>query len=305
MQWRDFRPRLSFRWRRRGLRLWQVFAPVWAALQRLVLHDGIEIAGSMAFSTLLALFPFLIFLIAAAAFFDVEQTAREGLSVAFGALPQQIASAISHPFTEALSIRSPQLLTLGAVVALWSASNGVESLRTGLNRAYDTDESRSIVRRRLESLFVIAIVVTLAVFLGYLTVVSTVLMTSLPEFARDATTLVADNIITHYLVAGAALFAALCLAHLWLPGGNRRLVDVIPGVLVSTLLWLALAAGFTAYLTNFASYDMVYGGLGGIAAAMVFFYLTAIIILFGAELNRSLRQHFAAKSITPYLGDDA
>ncbi len=273
-------------------------------MQRLVLHDGIEIAGSMAFSTLLALFPFLIFLIAFAAFFHVEGEARSAVQLVFGALPQQIAQAISRPFGEALSIRSPQLLTLGAVVALWSASNGVESLRTGLNRAYDAEEERNIVRRRLESLLVIASVVALAVFLGYLTIVSTVVMTNLPDYAQEAAGTLANNILTRYLAAGAALFVALCLAHLWLPGGRRRLYDVIPGVLVTTLLWLGLAAGFTAYLANFASYDAVYGGLGGIAAAMVFFYFTAILILFGAELNRALRQHFAARSVTPYLGDD-
>ncbi len=297
-------PQISRRWRVRALRAWGVFSPAWKAMERLVLHDGIEIAGSMAFSTLLALFPFLIFLIAFAAFFHVEGEAREAVSLVFGALPQQIASAISRPFTEALSIRSPQLLTLGAIIALWSASNGVESLRTGLNRAYDAEEERHIVRRRLESLLVIASVVSLAVFLGYLTIISTVVLTDLPDYAQEAAGTLANNIITRYLAAGASLFVALCLAHLWLPGGRRRLYDVIPGVLVTTLLWLALAAGFSAYLANYASYDAVYGGLGGIAAAMVFFYFTAILILFGAELNRALRQHFAARSVSPYLGDD-
>ena len=290
-------------WRNVLRRLWGFFAPVWNALERLLLHDGFEIAGFMAFSTLLALFPFLIFLIAFAAFFDAEGEAREAVTLAFGALPEQIAGAISRPFSEALSIRSPQLLTVGAIVALWSSSNGVEALRTGLNRAYDAEEERSVVRRRLESLGIIACVVALAVLLGYLTIVSTVAMTNLPDYAREAAGTVANNILTHYMAAGAALFLALCIAHLWLPGGRRKLYDVVPGVLVSTLLWLALAAGFTAYLANFASYDVVYGGLGGIAAAMVFFYFTAILILFGAELNRSLRQHFAARSLTPYLGD--
>ncbi len=304
MRFRTLSHLLPTRLRNVLARLWNIFAPAWSALQRLLLHDGFEIAGFMAFSTLLALFPFLIFLIAFAAFFNAEGEAREAVALLFGALPQQIAGAISRPFTEALSIRSPQLLTIGAVVALWSASNGVESLRTGLNRAYDATEERNVVHRRLESLFVIACVVALAVLLGYLTIVSTVVMTNLPDYARDAAGLVANNILTHYLVAGAALFVALCLAHLWLPGGRRRLYDVIPGVLVSTLLWLALAAGFTTYLANFGNYDVIYGGLGGIAAAMIFFYFTAILILFGGELNRSLRQHFAAKSVTPYLGDD-
>lgn len=304
MKWRDLRPRFSRKWRDRGAHLWSVFSPAWNAAERLVLHDGIEIAGSMAFSTLLALFPFLIFLIAFAAFFDVEGEAREALRIAFGALPDQISSAIARPFGEALSVRSPQLLTLGAVVALWSSSNGVESLRTGLNRAYDAEETRHIVIRRLESLFVVAAVVALAVIIGWLTIVSTVIATNFPEFAQEAAGLVANNIISRYMMAGGALFVALCMAHLWLPGGSRRLFDVIPGVLISTLLWLSLAAGFTTYLANFASYDAVYGGLGGIAAVMVFFYFTAILILFGAELNRALRQHFAAKSLTPYLGDD-
>jgi membrane protein len=253
-----------------------------------------SIASSIttAFSAVLTLFPFLIFLFAIAAFFHVETTARDAVTFVFGPLPDQVKTALTQPLAEALSIRSPDLLTLSALIALWSASNGVESLRTGLNRAYGAIETRSLVWRRIESLLVVLVGTLVALLLGYLTVVSAVAWSDaraqLPDLAQQAADAVTSNILTHYAVAGAILFFSLALAHLLLPSGQRRLLAIAPGVLVTTLSWLALAAGFTAYLANFDSYAIVYGGLGGLAAAMVFFYFTAIIILFGAELNRAL-----------------
>ncbi len=284
--------RLRFSRVRDAVRAYRATAPVRTAIARLVLHDGLEIAGSMAFSTLLSLFPFMIFLFALATFVDLEGAVREGIGFSLGAFPDQIAEALMAPFGEALSVKRPDLLTLGAVLALWSASNGVESLRMGLNRAYDQAETRSVVRRRAQSLGIIVLGAGLALVMGYLTITSTMLwgraLESLPHPLSDAADFVVRNAVTRYLVAGAALVVLLSLAHLWLPTGRRAIRDALPGVIVTSALWIALAAGFGVYLANYASYATVYGSLGGVAAAMVFFYFTAASILFGAELNRAL-----------------
>ncbi|NWH08857.1 MAG: YihY/virulence factor BrkB family protein [Alphaproteobacteria bacterium] len=278
--------------RRRLVRVRRALRPWIDAGNRLVNHDGLEIAGSMAFSAILTLFPFLIFLFAIAAFFHVEGAAHDSITFVFGPLPDQIRQALTQPLAEALSVRSPDLLTLGVVLALWSASNGVESLRAGLNRAYGIGETRSIVRRRLESLAVVVFGSCISLLLAYLTVASAVFWASardaLPEEGQRAVDAVSDNIFTHYLVAAAILGLSLTIAHLMLPDGRRRVRDVLPGAAVTTIAWLAMAAGFTAYLANFGNYAVIYGGLGGIAAAMVFFYFSATVILFGAELNRAL-----------------
>ncbi len=279
------------------VRLGRRLKPAAQAGNRMVRNDGLEIAASMAFSTLLALFPFLIFLIAFAAFFHVEDEAREAVAIALGAVPDQVARVIAQPFGEALSVQSPELLTIGGLLALWSASNGVETLRIGLNRAYAAEERRSVVRRRGESLIVVAAAVVLAVVLGWLTIVAAVLRASLPEFAQATAGFIIDNPLTRYLLAGGALLAALCLAHFWLPGGGRRLRDVLPGALFTTVSWLALAAGFSVYLANFNSYDVVYGGLGGVVAAMMFFYFTAMLVLFGAELNHALMRRAGPRAL--------
>lgn len=277
----------------RFVRLRQIVRPWVDAMNRLVYHDGLEIAGSMAFSAVLTLFPFLIFLFAIAAFFHVEDAARDAVSFVFGPLPEQVKAALTLPLAEALSIRSPDLLTLSAGIALWSASNGVESLRTGLNRAYQAAETRHIVLRRLQSLAVVIIGTLIALLIGYLTVWSAVAWATakaaMPEAAQQAADAIAGYASTRYAIAGGILFLSLALAHLLLPGGRRGLAEILPGVLVTTGAWLAMAAGFSYYLAHFDSYAVVYGGLGGIAAAMVFFYFSAIVILFGAELNRALQ----------------
>ncbi len=286
-------PAARLRRLRQYVQLKRLAAPWIDATNRLVNHDGLEIAGSMAFSAVLTLFPFLIFLFAIAAFFHAEGAARDAVTFVFGPLPEQIKAALTKPLTEALSIRSPDLLTFSVILALWSSSNGVESLRTGLNRAYQARETRHIVRRRLEALAAVVIGTGIALLIAYLTVASAVIWSdaraALPKIAQEAADAVTGAIFTHYLIAGGVLFFSLSLAHLLLPGGSRRLSHVIPGVTVTTVAFLAMTAGFSAYLANFGNYAVIYGGLGGIAAAMVFFYFTAIVILFGAELNRALR----------------
>ncbi|MBI1238165.1 MAG: YihY family inner membrane protein [Alphaproteobacteria bacterium] len=262
------------------------------ATNRLINHDGLEIAGSMAFSAVLTLFPFLILLFAIAAFFHVENTADDAVTLVFGALPSEIASAVTEPLRQALASRSPNVLTLSALVALWSASNGVESLRTGLNRAYGVIEMRHFIWRRLESLAVVLAAIAITLFVGFFTVASTVAWSSARESLDPLAGVVIDsvsqNIVTRYLIAGVVLGLSLTLAHLMLPGGQRRVSHVLPGVLVTTLAWLIMAAAFSIYLAQYANYTVIYGGLSGIAAAMVFFYFSAIVVLFGAELNRAL-----------------
>jgi membrane protein len=273
---------------RQFVRWYRATHPVRTAVARLAIHDGLEIAGSMAFSTLLSLFPFLIFLFALASFFDLEAAARDAISLSLGAFPAEIATALVERFGEAVSVKRPDLLTLGGVLAIWSASNGVESLRMGLNRAYEEKETRNILVRRSQSLGVVLVAAALALFLAYMTIVSTVIWAQLPDYATEAGRILFDNIVMHYAIAGAALLLALTLAHLSLPAGKRGWRDVLPGVTVSTIIWLGLAAGFSWYLSHYGSYQTIYGGLGGVAAAMVFFWFTAASILFGAELNKAI-----------------
>lgn len=94
-----------------------------------------------------------------------------------------------------------------------------------------------------------------------------------------------DFDLVRYGVTLVVLGVALMLAHLWLPAGQRRIMDVLPGIAITIAAWLISALVFAKYLTSFANYASTYAGLGGVMAALVFLYLVALIMLFGASLN--------------------
>jgi membrane protein len=180
------------------------------------------------------------------------------------------------------------LLTFGALVALFFATSAIESLRAALNIAYRQKESRPYFLCLLESsLFVILsalgmLVLTWGVVVG-------------PELAahiKPAWLLwLADPgwiaLIIRFAIVIAALGLQLLAYHLWLAAGHRRLADVWPGVLLSIVLWLAAARLFGSWLT-ITDYSRFYAGLTQIMSALVFFQVSAIVVILGAELNRGL-----------------
>jgi membrane protein len=110
-----------------------------------------------------------------------------------------------------------------------------------------------------------------------------------------------DNLATlaRFAIASAALFAALVIAHLWLPAGRRSLREIAPGTVATLVLWLASGAAFGRYLAEFAfAYSVYYAGLASVMIALVFLYFSASIFVYGGELNATI-QRFRAHGQLP------
>jgi membrane protein len=253
---------------------------------RLVMDDfGLENAGYIAFTGLLALFPFLIFLAALAGFLGETEAADTFVRNMFEFVPDDVAETLRPAISEVLSARRGGLLTFGILITIWLSSNGIEALRTGLNRAYGVGEWRPIWWRRLQAiLFVIVgafalFLVSLSVLLG--PVVWVVLGAVAYLHISESTWALA----LRTLVAVTVLFGALLLLHRYLPNSRQRLRDILPGVVVTVALWIVGALLFSLYLGTLADYSVTYGSLGGVIITLVFFYLIGLIFLYGAELN--------------------
>ena len=108
--------------------------------------------------------------------------------------------------------------------------------------------------------------------------------------------------LIRYPAAAGILLAALFLAHVVLPARRTRFANIWPGVLLTLALWAILAAVFSFYLRNFASYGSYYGGLAGIIAALYFMYLAALVLIFGGEFNRALRIRRLARAMRKRAG---
>ncbi len=265
-------------------------AAVFAALMRFNDDDGWAIASHISMSGILALFPFLIFCTSLAAFFNLGSFPQEVVRLIFDSMPDAVAAPLAEQVRTVLTEPRGDILTFGAAVALFFASNGVEALRLGLNRAYRVASRRNFLMARLQSiLFVVvaAIVAATIVFLLVLTpLVLDIARRHIPALQGHLSAI--DN--WRLLVSSSILTAALLASHLWLPNGRRGLRQVLPGVVFTVVCWVGAAIGFSIYLRSFADYVSTYAGMASVVVALIFFYLMGVIFILGAELNYAFQQ---------------
>lgn len=253
--------------------------------------DGLAIASHVALNVLMALFPFFIFLTAFAGYFGTAELAAQVTDFLFDLWPDEVAEPIAKEVSAVLTRPRGDLLTFGAAVAFFLASNGVEALRTALNRAYRVTEFRNFLVARLQSLFFVVLGAIGLLSLAFLIVLGPVLwrtaLAFFPLLAAFERTFVAVRLGGGTLV----LFVALLVMHLWLPTGRRSVLAVLPGIVLTLVLWLAGGIGFAAYLENYAVYSATYAGLAGAMIAIVFLYLAAVAFILGAELNAAISKY--------------
>ncbi|MCF3641034.1 YihY/virulence factor BrkB family protein [Rhizobium sp. TRM95111] len=250
--------------------------------------DGWAMASHVALSTLLAIFPFLIFGTALGSFLGADQFADTAVHLIFDTWPESIAEPISREVVAVLTIPRGGLLTVSVLAAAYFASNGVEALRVSLNRAYRVAETRYWYVTRLASLgFVVVGVLALAVI--------SIVLVAAPLAVRATDQWLPWLGYLYSWIDGwglfgtiAMLFAGLLIAHLWLPAGRRKVADVLPGIVVTLAAWGVGAYAFASYLTTFANYVSTYAGLASIMIALVFLYIVGVIFILGAEINAAL-----------------
>lgn len=265
-----------------------LYKVVFDALWHFSEDDGWAMASHVALSALLAVFPFLIFGTALASFLGADQFAETAVHLIFDTWPETIAKPLSDQVVQVLTIPRGGLLTISVLAAAYFASNGVEALRVSLNRAYRVAETRPWYVTRLVSFgFVLGAVVVLAAISALLVAVPVAL-----AFAERYFPLLENflAIIANWRVYGTVLFlvVGLMVFHLGLPDGRRRVIDVLPGVLLTLALWLIGALVFAYYIGTFANYAATYAGLASIMIVLVFLYMVGAIFIIGAEFNAAL-----------------
>lgn len=261
-------------------------------------------ASHLAISALMALFPFLIFATTLASFLGAEAFANTAVHLVFDTWPQQIAAPIAREVVNVLTVQRTDLLTYGVVLAAFFASNGIEALRTSLNRAYRVVETRSIVYRRLQSLaFVVAATI------GF--VVISVLLVFAPILARLAQAnlewikpYMGTITLWRFIIASTVIVLGLIAVHFWLPDGKRRFTAIVPGILFTLVAWVVGSTIFATYLDHFSSYVTTYAGLASIMIAIVFLYIVSAIFILGGELNAAITRYLDARARVVASGAD-
>jgi len=261
---------------------------LWNAAERFHLNDGSAMAGFIAFSGLLSIFPFLIFAATLTGILLGESRSTEIIDALFAIAPEHVALTVEPVVVEVLGKRSQQVLTLSALFAVWVASNAVEAFRIAFDRAYAVADPRGIIHNRLLAILLVFVGAIVAALLG-LSIIFSPFLLDLAERVTGRAVPDATGYITYGF--GIVVFVGFVLVmHMVLPGRSVSLRRLWPGVLVTTLTWLMAASGFTLYLSFVPTYTVTYGTLAGVIITLMFLYLTGATIIFGAELNAALQR---------------
>ena len=248
------------------------------------------LAAGVAFYSFLSLFPAMI---AAVTIYglvaDPATVARQAKALS-EALPKDAASIITDQMN-AIASQPQQSLGLGLIIALalalWSASGGVGNIVTAINVAYDEEETRGFVKRKALSLgftFGGIIFAVVAVFL--IAVAPPLLDAFFPSGAIHW-----GLQVVRWVGLAIAVSVALAVLYRFAPDRDApRFAWVSVGATVATVLWLLASLGFSLYVDNFGSYGKTYGALAGVAVLMLWLWITAYIVLLGAEINAEAEQ---------------
>ena len=272
--------------------------------------DGWAIASHIALSGLMSLFPFFLVLTAVAGMIGSTDLASEAARLVLEAWPEQVSGPIALEIQHVLEGQQQRVLTVGAALALFFASSGVESVRIGLNRAYSVVDTRSMWLLRLESIGYVILGLVSVLALSFLVLLAPLLIRAmeryvptrlppqlpnyvpnslqallyeLPDFDDTMTT------VYRFTIAAMLIIIPLIVVHKWLPAGTRRFREIIPGILATLILWLLAGVIFGRYLADFAfTYSVYYAGLASPMIALAFLYFTASIFIYGGELNATI-----------------
>jgi membrane protein len=245
------------------------------------------LSAGVAFYALLALFPAIIAGVSIYGLVADPETVRDQIANLTKLLSPETADLVGKQLTEVTSGAGGALglaTVIGILTALWSASSGMKALITGVNLAYDETETRKFVKLRgLALLLTLGAMVLLGVALA--------LIVGFPAVADDWPTPLAWTAgILRWVLLAALLVAALAVLYRYAPNRDEpRWTWVSWGSGIATLLWILASVGFSIYANSFGNYNKTYGALAGVIILMFWLFLTAFVVLVGAELNTEMQ----------------
>jgi membrane protein len=248
------------------------------------------LAAGVAFYSFLSLFPAMIAAVTVYGLVaDPETVARQTEAIS-KALPKDAASLITKQM-EAIASQPQQSLGLGLIIALalalWSASGGVGNIVTAVNLAYDEEETRGFVKRKALALaFTLGAILFVVVAVTLIAVTPVLLDAFIPDGALHM-------LLNAARWVGLVIAVAIALGVLYRYAPDRdspKFKWVSVGAAVATVIWIVASLGFSLYVDNFGSYSKTYGALAGVAILMLWLWITAFIVLLGAEINAEAEQ---------------
>jgi membrane protein len=265
----------------------KIFSALLGAANNVVNHDGIEHAGYLSFLVLFSIFPFIIFFLALTSLFGFSDPAVSFVKYIISVIPGEV---IKSRIQELLKVPPQRLMTLAILGSIWTASSFVEGLRTILNRIHNIKSPPRYIFRRMLSIIQFLLI---SIFLFLVMMVLVVIPIIVNKFSGINAILDYVGIFWYYvryIMIFACLFFASCSLYYIIPNVKINLKEVMPGAFLTTCLWLINGRLLSTYIGYYSQLNLIYGSLGNIIITMIFFYVSNIIFIYGAEFNCQIYQ---------------
>ena len=250
--------------------------------------DCLGLAAQLAYYFFLALFPTVLFVLALASFFPLTNVIDDMVRLLRPIAPPDVLRFLEEQLRQISNGGSGGILTVGILGALWSSSAAVVAIVDSLNRAYDIEEGRPWWKVRLTA-------IGLTVALALLVLSSFTLIVVGPTIAEHlASSLGLGPVfawawkILQWPVAFFLVSTAVGLVYYFAPDAEQDWLWITPGAVIGTVLWVLVSWAFKVYVANFADYNATYGAVGGVIVLLLWFYISGLAILVGAELNAEI-----------------
>ena len=269
---------------------WQMSARGWAdILRRAWTNTGKKnlslVAGGVAYYLLMALFPALAALVSAYGLLTNAADVTRRVQSLAGMLPASTVKLISDELHQLVSASNKSLglgVIVGIIIALWSAERGMSGMMTALNIAYDRPERRGVVSFNATALLLTVVVIAGGLIALMFIVVLPIILHGMG--ARHPMRWI--GLVVEWPLLIVFAMGMVALIYRYGPDHDRpRWKWTSPGVIVATILWVTGSSLLSFYVYHFSSYDETYGSLGALLVVLTWLWLSAFVVLLGAEIN--------------------
>lgn len=246
-------------------------------------------ASALAFNSFLAIFPAIIFFFTLIPYIPIHNFQDSLLNLLREFIPRQTFQAVQGTLFDIIKRPRGGLLSLGFFLAMYFATNSVNSLIDAFNRTYYTIETRTAFRQRALSIFLVFVLSILVILAISLITFGPIVINWIEKIGLLTDWLTLQIIgVAKWIIIVALLFFAFSVLYYFAPTGKHRYRFITAGSTLATFLFIATSVGFNYYVNNFASYNTLYGSIGTLIVFMLWLYFNSFIILIGWELNSSI-----------------
>lgn len=275
--------------------------PIRKLVLSIIENDFFGMAAEMGFMLVIGIFPFMLFLMAIFGWMGNKSLMDPIIIFLANFMPDQAMNLIITVLSEVMFFSQGGIMAIGGFMAtMFLSMNAMAVVLKGLNRAYKVKENRNLIYTRVLSLLMILVDVMVLFLSINLIVFGKIIINFLVTHMFISKVIAIVLLTLRWPIAFAALFLMAFLSYYILPDlrGNERFKrkSAIPGSFFFVIFWLVASWGFSIYVNNLKTYNMVYGTIGAFAVLMVWLYYTSILILIGGEINSQTYNKLSAKA---------